>query len=146
MSEPTAAPVPCARAFLHAIVWGEHTAVWDLLSEAGRTTVLSVAVGQGLDRVVARRMRDGLADPADRDDFLRRLLEGLRRDLRSVELGKLTVDPVATPAEAGRVVVEMQVPSEIPGTGPWPAGWIVLGRDTAGGWGVDRLEPRLVTP
>jgi hypothetical protein len=128
------------------VVWGRHTEVWDLLSAGGRETVLGVAMTNGLDRVVAGRIRDGLADPADREVFLGRLLEGLRRDLRSVELDRLSLADGIERLGDGTVRFELVGPSDIPGTGPWSAGHLVLVFDGERGWRVDRLEPRLVTP
>ncbi len=139
-------PATRARAFLEAVVWGRHTEVWDLLSSGGREAVLRVAVVNGLDRVVAGRLRDGLADPADRQIFLGRLLEGLRRDLRSVELDRLGLAGRFERLDDGTVRIELVGPSTIPGTGPWSAGHLVLVHDGERGWRVERLEPRLVTP
>ena len=145
MSEGPDAAVPAATAFIHAIVWGEHTTLWDLLSDEGRAAAVSVAVRNGLDRVVAGRILDGLADPVERDRFLQELVAGLRRDLRSVELTELSVGERA-PARDGAVAVDLRTPSQLPGTDWWPAGRLVLSRDPHRGWVVDRLEPRLAGP
>jgi len=134
-----------ARAFIHAIVWAEHTTLWELLSEAGRTAALSVAVRNGLDRVVAGRIRDDLADPVERERFLQQLVVGLRRDLRSVELTELALGDCSL-GDDGTVAVELQTPSQLPGTGAWSAGRLVLSPDRERGWVVDRLEPRLAGP
>ena len=134
-----------ARAFIHAIVWAEHTTLWDLLSDEGRATALSVAVRNGLDRVVAGRIRDDLADPVERERFLQQLVAGLRRDLRSVEPTALTIGECRT-ASDGSVGVELLTPSQLPGTDAWPAGRLMLSRNTERGWLVDRLEPRLAGP
>ena len=145
MSEGPDAAVPAATAFIHAIVWGEHTTLWDLLSDEGRAAAVSVAVRNGLDRVVAGRILDGLADPVERDRFLQELVAGLRRDLRSVELtDELSVGESAPAGDA--VAVELRTPSQLPGTRWWPAGRLVLSRDPHRGWVVDRLEPRLTGP
>ena len=159
-----------ARAFIHAIVWAEHTTLWDLLSAEGRAAALSVAVRNGLDRVVAGRIHDELADPVELQRFLQQLVEGLRRDLRSVELTELTVgdcgpgddgrgdcgpgddgrgdgDPGDDgPGDDGTVAVELLTPSQLPGIDAWPAGRLVLSHDPERGWLVDRLEPRLAGP
>ncbi len=134
-----------ATAFVHAIVWAEHTTLWDLLSDRGRAAALSVAMRNGLDRVVAGRIRDDLADPVERERFLQQLVGGLRRDLRSVELTELTLGERST-ASDGSVAVELLTPSLLPGTDAWPAGRLVLSCDTGRGWVVDRLEPRLAGP
>ena len=139
------AAVQRASAFVHAIVWAEHTTLWDLLSDDGRAAALSVAMRNGLDRVVAGRIRDDLADPVERERFLQHLVGGLRRDLRSVELTELTLGECSTAVD-GSVAVELLTPSQLPGTDAWPAGRLVLSCDTDRGWVVDRLEPRLAGP
>ncbi|MCY3608901.1 MAG: hypothetical protein OXG57_10730 [Acidimicrobiaceae bacterium] len=131
--------------FIHAIVWAEHTVLWDLLSDAGRETALSVAVRNGLDRVAASRIRDDLADPAEREHLFRQLVEGLRRDLRSVELTELAVGECNL-ACGGTVAAELLSPSSLPGTDAWPAGRLILSQDPQRGWLVDRLEPSLAGP
>ena len=152
-AEPDAAER--ARAFVHAIVWAEHTTLWDLLSGEGRTAALSVAVRNGLDRVVAGRIHDDLADPLELQRFLQQLVEGLRRDLRSVELTELTVSDDSRhddsrhddgTSNGGTVAVELLTPSQLPGIDAWPAGRLVLSHDPERGWLVDRLEPRLAGP
>ena len=134
-----------ARAFIHAIVWAEHTTLWDLLSDHGRAAALSVAMRNGLDRVAAGRIRDDLADPVERERFLQQLVGGLRRDLRSVEITELALGECHA-VEDGSVAVELLSPSQLPGIDAWPAGRLVLSCDADRGWVVDRLEPRLAGP
>ena len=134
-----------ARAFIHAIVWAEHTILWDLLSDEGRAAALSVAVRNGLDRVVAGRIRDDLADPLELQRFLQQLVTGLRRDLRSVELTELTVRECSR-RDGDVVAVELLTPSQVPGIEVWPAGRLILSPHPERGWLVDRLEPRLAGP
>lgn len=151
MNAPDDDPWLRAEAFVTAIVWGEHTTIWELLSPAGRTTALAVAVGNGLDRVAASRIDGDVANPVEFEDFLRQLVDGLRRDLRGVESARLTgrvVDGGAGARSEGdeRAVVELTSPSAIPGTGDWAAGRVHLTRHGSRGWLVDRLEPRLAGP
>lgn len=149
LSPPTASTgaAEAARRFLRAVVWGEHTRLWAMLSPKGRAAAISVAVANGMDRVAAGRIRDGLADPAEFDDFLRQLLVGLRRDMRSVDLENVTLAGEPGPGpEDGSVTVELATPSTLPGTEAWPAGRLVLSCGPEGDWGVDRLEPRLAGP
>lgn len=134
-----------AEAFIHAVVWAEHTTLWDLLSDDGRAAALTVAVRNGLDRVVAGRIRDDLADPVERDRFLQNLVGGLRRDLRSVELTEVTLGGCSC-EEDGIAAAELQTPSLLPGAEAWPAGRLILSHDERRGWLIDRLEPRLAGP
>lgn len=134
-----------ARAFVHAIVWAEHTTLWSLLSDQGQAAALSVAMSNGLDRVVAGRIRDDVADPVERERFLQQLVGGLRRDLRSVELTELTLGECLA-VDDGSVAVELLSPSQLPGIDAWPAGRLIVSCDADRGWVVDRLEPRLAGP
>ncbi len=135
----------CAAAFVHAIVWAEHTTLWELLGDEGRAAALAVAVRNGLDRVVAGRIRDDLADPVERDRFLQHLVAGLRRDLRSVELTRLTIGACDF-LDDGSMAVELLTPSELPGTDAWSAGRLLASHCADSGWVIDRLEPRVAGP
>ncbi len=139
-------PVEVAGRFVEAISWGEHTAVWDLLSGTGRGVALSVALTNGLDRVVAARISDDVADPTERHTFLEQLLRGLRRDLRSVDLAHLQVEPSASIQVDGTAVVELTCPSAIPGTVSWAAGRLILSSNSDGTWRIDRLLPIIAGP
>ncbi len=139
-------PVDVAGRFVEAISWGEHTAVWDLLSETGRGVALSVALTNGLDRVVATRISDDVADPTERHTFLEQLLRGLRRDLRSVDLAHLQVEPPSSIQVDGTAIVELTCPSTIPGTGAWAAGRLTLSSESDGTWRIDRLQPIIAGP
>lgn len=138
--------VDAANTFVHAIQWGEHTTVWSLLSESGRAIALSVASSNGLDRVTASRIRDDVSDPMALDEFLSRLLGGIRRDLRSVDIDELETGDVRVTDDGDAATVELTNPSAIPGTLPWSAGHLELSIDANGRWLVDRLVPRLVGP
>ncbi len=133
-----------AQRFVRAIVWGEHTVIWQLLSARGRQAALSIAVRNGLDRVVATRIQDDLTNPIEKDRFLQQLVGGLRRDLRSVELTELAIGECQV-NDNGSATAALLSPSTIPGTPPWPAGQLTLS-NTGGLWQVDHLDPRLITP
>jgi len=136
-------PIEAGEAFVHAIVWGEHITVWELLSNQGRRIALGVATDNGLDRVVARRIEQNLADPVELDEFRAQVLGGLRRDLRSVDLDHITVVGSGRGGDTGTVT--LTTPSAIPGTSDWVAGELVLSLDD-GRWRVDRLIPRIAGP
>lgn len=143
---PAGDPAAVAGAFVHAIAWGEHTVVWELLSATGQSVALAVAQANGLDRVAAGRIRDRLANPVELEDFLMQLLGGLRRDLRSVDIGQISVGRCLPAVDGATTCVELQVPSLLPGTDSWPAGSVVLSDDGSGTWRVDRIEPILAGP
>ncbi|MFT4866158.1 MAG: hypothetical protein ACI8RE_002355 [Ilumatobacter sp.] len=143
---PTEGPTVRANAFVHAVRWAEHTSVWSLLSEAGRTTALSVGISNGLDRVTAARIRDQVSDPVELEVFLTRLLGGIRRDLRSVDIDQLEVGDVAFAANKSSATVGLTNPSTIPGTTHWSAGELEMSVGVDGEWFVDRLVPRVAGP
>ena len=140
----TGSPTDVASRFIEAIAWGEHTVVWELLSTVGRATAVSVALTNGLDRVVAARITDGVADPVEFDEFLRQLLHGLRRDLRSVDVAEIRVG--ACQVADGSATAHLSTPSAIPGTEAWAAGRIRLTAEESGSWAIDRLEPVITGP
>ena len=143
---PAGDPSAVAGAFIHAIAWGEHTTIWNLLSATGQSVALAVAQANGLDRVVAGRIRDRLANPVELEDFLVQLLGGLRHDLRSVDIGEIRAGRSMPVADGAGVRVELVVPSLLPGTDSWPAGSVVLSEDGSGTCRVDRIEPILAGP
>ncbi len=133
------------RAFVAAILWGEHHRIWELLAPEGRKTVLRVGTSRGLDEALGMRLREGRATEAEMVEFLADLVNGLRADLAGNDLERLeyTVDPA--PAEPGRVRVVMSVPLPEPlarGRGGLPVGWFDLSSDERGEWRIDRLVPR----
>lgn len=143
-SDSGSSPADVASRFVDAIAWGEHTVVWDLLSGVGRAIAVSVALANGLDRVVAARITDGVADPVELDEFLRQLLHGLRRDLRSVEVAEIRID--ACVVTDGSATVHLSTPSAIPATEGWAAGRVQLTLDEDGSWAIDRFEPVIAGP
>lgn len=132
-------PVEAAGAFLHAVSWGEHATVWDLLDDTGRRTVLQVATSGGLGAVPAARMREGTASPSERDRFLTALVHGLRRDLVGIDLDAVVLTLVEPPS-AGTAVVLLETPVPDALGGPVPTGSVELS-EVGGAWRVTRLVP-----
>jgi hypothetical protein len=125
--------------FLDAIVWGEHSTVWMLLSTAGRDHVLDAGSRRGLDAVQAERLRQGTSAGDELDQFLTGLLQGLRVDFAAVQLEE--VEPVM-PVEVsddGRVAINLECPATFGDRG-WAAGSVVLAYE-GGSWLVDRVNP-----
>lgn len=143
---PDAAPgmeVETARSFIDAVVWGEHHKVWDMLGSEGRAVVLRVATSQGMDEALAARLRDGTAAGAEREEFLRDLVNGLRADLSGIDVDHLEYELDETPSEPGRARVVALVPTPVPELlgGGLPVATIELSAD-GGGWRVERIVPR----
>lgn len=133
-------PDAIARAFVDAVIWGDHRLVWDLLGIEGRTTVLRIAGNRGMDEALVARLRDGTAADAEKDEFLADLVNGLRADLAGNDLDALQYELDTAPHEPGRarVVVHAPLPPALGGT--LPAASVDLSFE-AGEWRVERLLP-----
>ncbi|MDP9073958.1 MAG: hypothetical protein M3N98_07255 [Actinomycetota bacterium] len=84
-SDPTS-PVEVSRAFVSAVVWGEHLTIWDMLTPEAQRAVITIAANRGMDERLAARLRDGTAARGERETFLTDLVNGLRADLRGNDL------------------------------------------------------------
>jgi len=134
-------PVDATRTFVDAVIWGDHQAVWELLSAEGRETVLKVAVNHGMDEEMATRLRQGTAAAGELSEFLVDLVYGLRNDLHGNDLDTLEyeLDPEAPEPGQAKVVLTAPVPAEL-GSG-LPVASAELSRDGEQ-WKVERLVPR----
>ena len=139
------APDETARAFIEAVVWGEHHRVWDLLGTDARKTVLRLAVSRGMDEGVAMRLRTETATPDEVDRFLSDLVQGLRVDLAGTDVDNLEYRIDEPPSDGGNVRVRLCIPlppALAAAGGPLPVGSVELGPDATGRWRVERLVPR----
>lgn len=134
-----------ARAFIHAVVWGEHHRVWELFAPAGRERVLQAAKRRGMDAVAAGRAREGTWGVEEADVFLTSLVRGLRVDLSGVDIELIDVvdEPEVQPDGAVRLRLESKtlLPAVLTGGANWAAGAVIVGREPDG-WRVRSLEPR----
>ncbi len=103
--------VGAARSFVHAVAWGEHRTVWELLARDGRKAVLRVALGRGMDDVLASRLREDRAEAHELDAFLTDLVNGLRADLAGADLDTVGFEFVDAPPEAQSVSVVLTTPT-----------------------------------
>ena len=135
-----------ATDFLHAIVWGEHHRVWELLGPAARERVLGAATRRGLDAVAASRARLGTWGVEEADVFLTSLVRGLRVDLSGVDLDLIHVIDEPEPLPDGSMRFRLEsttlLPPELTGGANWAAGAVIVNYEPDG-WRVRALEPRL---
>ena len=140
-------PVDITREFVDAIVWGEHQKVWDLMGVEARTTVLKVASNRGMDEALVARLRDGTASPAERDEFLADLVNGLRADLAGNDLDALEYEEDPQPPEPGRARVVISVPVAVGFGGNLPVGSVELSTESSttgeAEWRIERLVPQV---
>lgn len=139
--------VDTAREFVDAIVWGEHRKVWELMGVEARTTVLKVASNRGMDEALVARLRDGTAAPAERDEFLADLVNGLRADLSGNDLDALEYEEDPEPPEPGRARVVISVPVAVGFGGNLPVGSVELAAESSTSgeseWRIERLVPQV---
>ncbi len=142
-----ASPIDAAREFVDAIVWGEHLKVWELMGVEARTTVLKVASNRGMDEALVARLRDGTAAPAERDEFLADLVNGLRADLSGNDLDALVYEEDPEPPEPGRARVVISVPVAVGFGGNLPVGSVELATESSTSgeaeWRIERLVPQV---
>jgi hypothetical protein len=143
----TATAMDVARAFVDAVVWGEHLKVWELLGIEARTTVLKVASNRGMDEALMARLRDGTASVTERDEFLTDLVNGLRADLSGNDLDALEYEEDAEPPEPGRARVVISVPVAVGFGGNLPVGSVELATEPSTNgeteWRIERLVPQV---
>lgn len=137
----TAGPLETTRAFVDAVAWGEHRTVWDLLGPEARSTVLRVAVNQGMDEALAARLGEGTATGAELNEFLVELVNGLRADLQGADPDNLEYELDPSETEPGRARVQLMAPMPPELGGGLPACSAQLTED-GGRWRVERLVPR----
>ena len=134
--------VDACRAFVNAIVWGEHVTVWELLGPEGRKTVLRIALERGMDDVAVGRIRDDTASEHDRAEFLTDLVNGLRADLSGTDVDVIEYELDPEPPGPGQARVVLMAPLAAVLGGGIPAGYVEL-QERDGRWVVERLIPRL---
>ncbi len=139
------------RAFVDAVVWGEHLCVWQLFSPEAREHVLHAASRKGLDAVAAERARQETWDQGEANTFLTSLLHGLRVDLSGVDLEHIVISEQPVPMVDGSLRFDLENPSNLPsgltGGANWAAGAVVveLIAEPTPAWRVKRLVPRPAT-
>lgn len=139
-----ATPEETTRAFVHAVVWGEHHLVWEMLGSEAQRTVMEIATSRGMPEPLAARLRGGSATPAELDQFRGDLVNGFRADLLGVDIDTLgydVLDPSLFEAGSARVVLVVPVPDPRLGAG-LPAASVELRLD-GDDWRIERLIPRL---
>ena len=143
-SEDLAGAQAAAERFLAAIDKSDHHAVWEHFSENAQAYVLNRAVDRGMDFDLMSSIRQGTASDEELETYYQELLEGLRRDLRGVDIGRLTYEAKPEPETTRqvRVVYLLEMDVAIGDQRPSiPAGSVIMAPED-GGWKVERLIPR----
>lgn len=133
-----------AERFFDTIRDDDPRGLWALFSEDAQAYVLNLAVERGMDFDLSSAIRQGTAPDEDLDAYLEGLAEGIRRDLKGVDLDKLVFETKPHPDSPGhiRVVYLLQVEMAIGDVRPTiPAGSLDMVQND-GEWRVQRLIPK----
>lgn len=128
--------------FFEAVANADGDALWEVFSDDARAFVLNLAMEQGMAFDLATALRDGTASGEERSEYLTNLVEGIRQDLRGLDVDNLTYE-MRSEAETDKIRVSylVEVAAGPDGGHRIPAGSLLLVRDE-GRWAVDRLIPR----
>lgn len=150
-SSPNGRPIPdedaaairvAADRFFDAVRRRDGDALWEAFSEGARAFVLNKAMEQGLDFDLATGLRDGTASEEERARYLANLVEGIRTDLRGVDLDNLTYELSREPeSDQVRVRYLVEVAAGPDGGHRIPAGSLLVVAEEEG-WRVHRVIPR----
>lgn len=137
---PVDEAVGVADVFVDAIVWGDHNKVWALIGNDGRAEVLEVATKRGMDEGLAARLQSDTGSPAETNEFLADLVNGLRSELAGNDLDHITFELEPDESRGDRAAVKMLVPLHPLLGGTLPIGTVYMGAED-GAWRVERLIP-----
>lgn len=132
-----------SREFFAAVSDGDGRRLWELLSEDARAYVLNIAIEGGMDFDRGSRLRQGTASEEEWDEYLTALVGGIQRDLRGVDLERLTFELRREPEVPSviRVHYLVEVGSGDGSGHRIPAGSLRMVRE-GGAWRVLRLVPK----
>jgi len=137
---PADGAIPAAEDFIDGVVWGDHNKVWELIGTGGREEVLDVATKRGMDEALAERLKSNVGSPAETNEFLADLVNGLRAELAGNDLDNITYELDEEQSGPGRAAVKMFVPLHPLLGGTLPIGTLFLVTE-GDAWKVERLIP-----
>ena len=137
-------PLKAAERFFHALAGGDAGGLWDCFGEQARAFVLNLGLERGMDFDLNTRLRQGTATDEEFEEFIGDFLQGVRRDLRGVDIQQLAFESAVEPETTLRVRVTYLVTLGEPGIGivtAVPAGSLVMVLEHDD-WKVERIVPR----
>jgi hypothetical protein len=137
-------PLKAAERFFQALARDEARWLWDCFGEQARSYVLSLGLERGMDFDLNSRLRQGTATDEEFEEFIGDFLQGVRRDLRGVDIQRLAFESQVEPETTLRVRVTYLVTLGEPGVGivtAVPAGSLIMVLEH-GDWKIERIVPR----
>jgi hypothetical protein len=137
-------PLKAAERFFQALAAGDARGLWDCFGEQARAFVLNLGLKRGMDFDLNSRLRQGTASDQEFEEFIGDFLDGVRRDLRGVDIHRVAFESQVEPETSLRVRVTYLVTLGEPGVGiatAVPAGSLLMVLED-GDWKVERIIPR----
>lgn len=137
------APLKAAERFFEALAAGDGRGLWDCFGDQARAFVLNIGLQRGMDFDLNSRLRQGTATAEEFEEFIGDFLQGVRRDLRGVDIGRVAFESQVEPETILRVRVTYLVTLGEPSAGlttAVPAGSLVMVLEN-GDWKVERIVP-----
>ena len=137
-------PLKAAERFFLALAAGDGRGLWDCFGEQARAFVLNVGLQRGMDFDLNSRLRQGTATELELEEFIGDFLQGVRRDLRGVDIQRVAFESQVEPETTLRVRVTYLVTLGDPGaalTAAVPAGSLIMVLEN-GDWKVERIITR----
>jgi hypothetical protein len=137
-------PLKAAERFFQALAGDDARGLWDCFGEQARSYVLNLGLERGMDFDLNTRLRQGTATDEEFEEFIDDFLQGVRQDLRGVDIRRLAFESQVEPETTLRVRVTYLVTLGEPGVGivtAVPAGSLVMVLEQ-GDWKVERIVPR----
>jgi hypothetical protein len=136
-------PLKAAERFFQAFAGGDARGLWDCFGEQARSYVLNIGLERGMEFDLNSRLRQGTATDQEFEEFMGDFLQGVRRDLRGVDIQRVAFESQVEPETTLRVRVTYLVTLGEPGVGiatAVPAGSLIMVLEN-GDWKVERIIP-----
>ena len=136
-------PLKAAERFFQALAGGDARGLWDCFGEQARSYVLNIGLERGMEFDLNSRLRQGTATDQEFEEFTGDFLQGVRRDLRGVDIQRVAFESQVEPETTLRVRVTYLVTLGEPGVGiatAVPAGSLIMVLEN-GDWKVERIIP-----
>jgi len=137
-------PLKAAERFFQALAGDDARGLWNCFGDQARAFVLNLGLERGMDFDLNSRLRQGATTDEEFDEFIGDFLQGVRRDLRGVDIQRLAFESQVEPETTMRVRVTYLVTLGEPGVGivtAVPAGSLVMVLEHSD-WKVERIVPR----
>jgi len=136
-------PLKAAERFFQALAADDARGLWNCFGDQARAFVLNLGLERGMDFDLNSRLRQGATTDEEFDEFIGDFLQGVRRDLRGVDIQRLAFESQVEPETTMRVRVTYLATLGDPDVGivtAVPAGSLIMVLEH-GDWKIERIIP-----